>query len=335
MSDSTVAAFVVGEPLLVSETTSQILSMFVGDSGQCITVSDIDNAWEEAVNPPFFGNKAIVLKVKSVGKSDVVKMVDIIDHSSDSCLIVIRARTITSEAKKLIKSTGEPTFRFFNYTGTPSFSNAMTFVNNRVSRLGSKISRDCASLLVSIVGSDYWALAQEIDKIMLVTKSFDQRSISTLAFPVGSAEYFQMYSSLRDGDAAGAILESRALMAAYGYESVEKHIMKVVSASVRWASTKFTGCKKIEEHRLSSTKWWPQGKKKGNPIPSSFMSKVAEAIFDRHGESGVELIMRFIQDDIARMRIHPDTRHPLNIEMKILAICGKNGSPQITRWKDS
>ncbi len=330
MPDFTVAAIVVGEQLLVKETSLKIEGMFAGEDGQKVLSADLDEMWEEAVNPPFFGHKSIRVELSSIGKEEADKLAKLMAFASETCLVILCGKSITAAAKKVFKSIGNPVFRLFDYSGSPSTTDAITFVVKRVSANSGKIAREAASLLVSIAGKSYWSLAQEIDKIMSVCKDVNQTHVATLAFPVNSTQYYNLYTSLRDGDVASAILESEALVSSCGYEQVSQSIYKIMSVAVRFASTGFTGCRSVIPHRLTEGKWWPNGMKSGSPTPSSFMSDVAEAIVNRHGEKGVESILQFMYDDIATMRIHPATRHAVRIEAKILAICGKNGSPHIT-----
>jgi len=331
MSEHTIAAFVLGERFLVNETSQKIIRMFSGDDGQTVDVHDISSAIDEIVNPPFFGRKSIVLDVTSVSKDDVCALKEVYDLSTESCLLVVKGGSMTSPAKNEIKSAGESRMRLFDYSKKPSFADSVSFVQKRVVDRGGTISRDVASLLVSISGGGgYWSIAQEVDKIMSVSKDITKKHVAHLSFPSDNAQYYRLFTSIRDGNASDAIAELDALVSSYGYEAVDQTLFRLMSTAVRNASTSFTACIDIGRGRLNEHRWWPDGRKSGDPHPSSFMVEISDAIVARHGENGVKSILRFMHDDLCGVRIFPDTRHVLRLEMKIIAMCGSDGSPDIT-----
>lgn len=329
MSDATVAAFVFGDDLLVSETVRKITSMFIGDDGdgECVSSSSFEDAVEEMMNPPFFGNKIVAVSIShlSVKCLDRLSSLDI----PSTCLMIAFGKSIAADLKKAAKGVGEPTYRMFDFGKAPDFDAATSFVRKRVSEGGGSISLATARSLVSVSGTDLGPLAQEIDKIMVVSKDVTEDHVSKYAFPLESAEYYRFYSYIGKADVANALAEASALVSGYGYEQVDMAIFNVLCTALRDSTTSYTGCVDVKGHRLTESVWWPNGKKKGNPLPSSFMSKIASMISKRHGEDGVKSIMRFARDDMARMRLFPNTRHELFLNMKILALCGRNGAPEI------
>jgi hypothetical protein len=303
--------------------------MFSGNDGQVVSAESMESAIDEILNPPFFGRKSVVLEMGTVSRDDVCSLKDIIDMSSEFCVLVVKGKGASSTAKKDIKSVGEPLMRLFDYSKKPSFKDMVSFACKRVRDVGGEMSNDTASLLVSIAGGEYWSLAQEIDKILSVSKKITRKHVENLCFPHSDAQYYRLLSSIRDGDAYMAMIESQALVSAHGYEAVDQTLFKLMSISVRNACTSFTGCVDVGEN-LNECMWWPDGRKSGNPYPSSFMVEVSDAIVGRHGKNGVKSILRFMCDDLCNIRIFPETRHALKLEMKIIAMCGRNGSPEIT-----
>jgi len=329
MSSQTIAAFVFGDDYLVKETVAKISGMFVEVGDENIDVLDFKMAADEIANPPFFGNKIISMPASAMNQAAFDALDGMKDSVSETCLLIVRGSQLPPSVKKAVKKAGEPTYRMFDLTKAVDAQSATAFVIKRVKDAGGTIEYGAARNLVSISGTTLGMLAQEVDKIMVVSSNITNDHVSALAFPYDSAEYYRFYSYLGNADVENAILEARALVDFYGYEQVDMAISKMLCTALRDATTSYTGCVDIKHHRLNEHVWWPNGKKAGKPMPTAFMAKMAGMISKRHGKDGVESIMRFARDDIARIRLCPNTRHILFIEMKILAVCGMKGSPVI------
>ncbi len=335
MSNS-IAAIFVGDYRLADDPIKKIKSMFIGDDGEFVSASSLDEIEIELTTPSMLGKNRII---SIPGESFSEELCELFKRVSSypfcGCMAICRIDSITSKCMSIIKKAPENSIRVMILGELNGFDSAINFVEKRVAKIGCRIDGDAIYELLSTVGINSASdLISEIDKLDLISNGYITKDIVTeYAYRVNTYKFFDLYKFLSNGDYASSVEEIKNHAMTFGAESVDMAISKLISTCCRLRTGLSGTVDSVHINELNSH-WWKDGKQdKINSFPSKFMQECATKILNRIGD-GVQSLMRESSSDMISHR-KKGFQYPIDrLYMKALVICfgGNKSEFDIIHW---
>ncbi len=163
---------------------------------------------------PFFTPRRLVIaagllgrfeprRERPPGEAEVSAFDQALEAVPETTLLVLTEERLDRDNPLFKKLRGRAEVREFS---PPRGSDLRAWIQRRVEQCGGRVAPGAVWLLADAVGDNLWALASEVDKLILYSggRPIDEDMVRQVVSPVREANLFRLTESLLQGRAAGA-----------------------------------------------------------------------------------------------------------------------------------